>query len=151
MKQEKVDKDNNPDEEIPFLESRKPTERDRFYLNWGLEIIKNQFNLSNELLKQQISLCITLLGVSIIFDKIFENDPKIKFIVVLIFFISLICAFIGLMPFERKSVWLDSPDDIEDFQKDALAFKKGWYLASGIFIIAGLGLIVIKVSMMAFE
>ena len=151
MEKEIGNKEENSDEDIPLLKSRKPNERDKFYLNWGLEIIKNQFNLSNELLKQQISLCITLLGVSIIFDKLFENDPKMKFIVVLIFFISLLSAFIGLMPFEREHLWLDSPDDIECFQKDALKFKKRWYLISGLFIIIGLGIIVIKVSMIAFQ
>lgn len=138
------------EEDIPLLESRIPTEKDMFYLNWGLELVKNQFNLANELLKQQITLCIALLSVSVIFDKLFENNSQLKFMVILVFFISLIAAFAGIMPFERKVVWLDSPDDIEAFQKDALLFKKRCYIVSGIFILIGLGLIIGKIFHTAF-
>lgn len=138
------------EDEFIIVKSRKPTEKDLFYLSWGLELVKNQFNLVNELLKQQISLCLTLLGVSLIFEKVFENDNQYKFVVALCFFIGLIFAFIGLMPFDRKSVWLDSPDDIENFQKDALNFKKIMYTISGILIILGVGLIIIKLAQLAF-
>ncbi|MCU0469776.1 MAG: hypothetical protein MUF58_14350 [Arcicella sp.] len=137
-------------DDIPLLESREPNEKDKFYLNWGLELLKNQFNLANELLKQQISICITLLGVSVVFDKLFDNNPKLKFLVVFIFFLSLISAFIGLMPFDRKVVWLDSPDDIEKFQRDALHYKKCWYYTSGVFIALGILCIIYHIFITAF-
>jgi hypothetical protein len=57
----------NEEEDIPFVETRPPTEREKFYLSLGSEIMKNSFKLTNELLKQQISICTTLIGASLIF------------------------------------------------------------------------------------
>lgn len=140
----------NNNEEIQMLESRKPTEKDLFYLNWGLEIVKNQFNVANEVLKQQISICITLLGVSVVFDDLFNDNNKLKLLVVIIFFIGLIISFFGLIPFERKNVWLDSPSDIEDFQKEAVAYKRKCYLFAGISIFVGIFLVVVQIFCEAF-
>ena len=46
------------------------------YAALSQELVKNQFNLVNELLKQQITLCLTLLGVSLIFEKVFEKEVE---------------------------------------------------------------------------
>lgn len=123
--------------ETKIYKGRKPTPRDEFFQQWGLELVKNQFNTANELLKQQIGLSTTLLGVSLIFDGLLTDQPKLKLLVITAFLLSLIFAFIGLMPFERRSVWLDSPTEIERFQKDALAHKKLFYMLSGVGLMMG--------------
>lgn len=130
---------------ITVVKSRKPTEKDEFYLSWGRELIKNEFNLSNELLKQQITLSLGILAVSFIFENLFKDSHFLKSVTLFLFFASLIASFIGIMPFTREDVWLDSPDDIENFKKDALKFKRRCYISSAVFIISGIGLIMIHV------
>ena len=138
-------------EEIPFIKARRPTEREKFFLNYGPEMIKSQFSVASELLKQQISLCVALLSVSLIFDQVFEGAQQWKFYVMLAFFIGLLSAFIGLMPFDRQDVCIDSPDDIESFHNDALRFKKQCILTSGSMIILGLLLIIIRVGILSYS
>lgn len=116
---------------IKVYSGQKPSPRDKFFKEWGLELVKNRFNIANELLKQQIALSTALLGASIIFDGLLTNQPKIKIYVIIAFLLSLVFAFIGLIPFERKNVWLDSPTEIEKFQRDAFSHKKLFYMLSG--------------------
>ena len=136
--------------EISLISATKPTERQKFFLNLGPELIKNQLPLASDLLKQQITICIALLSVSLIFDKIFDETSSIKFFVILTFFIGLLASFIGLMPFDRQDVCIDSPEDIEWFHNDALRFKKICFCISGCMIVLGLLLIIIRVGILSF-
>lgn len=138
------------EEPVIMLESRAPTERELFYLEWGKELIKNQFNLYNEILKQIIATCIALMSVSVIFEALFGSDVKLKFFAVLMFFIALIVSCVGLFPYSRKDVFFDSPGDIERFKTDALHFKRLCYSVSAVFILFGLGIILYKVFVQAF-
>lgn len=135
----------NSEEEIISVESRPPTQKEIFYLDWVKDLIKAQFSLCNEVLKQIITLCLALLSVSVIFDKLFEKDPSFKFFTVLMFFIALICACVGIYPFESNNLWFDSPSDIERFKSRALNFKKLWYKLSSVFLLLGIGTIVYAV------
>lgn len=137
------------DDEIVFLESRAPTEKELFYLEWGKEMIKNQFALANDQLKHIISICVTLLGVSVIFEQLFVSFPHRKFFSVLLFFIALIIACVGVNPFERN-IWLNSPSEIEKFHKDAMHYKKVCYGLAGIFMLFGIGVIVVTVFQQVF-
>ncbi|MCP9770240.1 hypothetical protein EGI22_20235 [Lacihabitans sp. LS3-19] len=139
------------EELIPKLKVRPATQRDIFFLNWGPELVKNQFNLASELLKQQITICIALLSVSLIFDNILKGDDRWKFLILLSFLLGLIFSFIGLMPFDRQQVCLDSPDDIEAYQKDSLKHKKRCIKASGAMILLGLSLIIFKVGILTIN
>ena len=151
---------NDEYEDIPEASHHAPTEKELFYLSWGPEIMKNSFNLTNELLKQQISICTALIGASLIFQDILgktskttkslEHAPKLQFVVAMFFFLGLIAAFVGLIPFQRE-VCLDSPDDIERFHKDALSFKRICYYISSICIFIGLGFILVKLYHLAFD
>jgi hypothetical protein len=133
---------------IPKLKARAATQRDLFFLSWGPEMVKNQFNLASELLKQQITICIALLSVSLIFDNILKGNDQLKLLILLSFLLGLIFSFIGLMPFERQQVCLDSPDSIEAYQKDSLKHKKCCIKASGLMILIGLVLIIYKVGIL---
>lgn len=146
-----MDNPKEDEEEIIVVQARRITEREIFYLEWGKELIKNQFNLANELLKQIIGTCIALMGASVIFTDLFEKDVKLKFFSVLLFFLALIVACVGLFPFSRKDVWFDSPSEIEKFKTDALSFKRKCYTISGVFVIMGLAIIICKVFLQAFS
>jgi hypothetical protein len=136
--------DNEIEDEFIYVEAREPSLRDKFFLEWGLELVKKQFDLTNELLKQQISICVGLFAASFIFDTFLKEFPRLKATILFLWLSSLIMAFIGLMPFERKNVLLDSPSEIEDYTNDAIKFKKCCYTISAILILVGLSLLIIK-------
>ena len=135
----------NGEEEVFLVASRPPTEKELFYLEWGKEMVKNQVNLANEILKQIMTLCVALLSVSVIFEKLFENEPGLKFFTVLMLFISLIFACVGIYPFEKSDVWLNSPSEVERFKIQALNFKKQKYKLSVAFLLLGIAVIVLTV------
>ena len=139
------------EEDIPMFEAESPTERDLFFLSWGLEIIKSQFNTTNELLKQQIAICTTLLTVSLIFEGVFEKESIWRLLVAFCFFIGLLLSFVGLMPFEREKVWLDSPTEIEDYTDASIKHKKRFYFWSAVAILSGIFIIVLKLSVLSFK
>jgi hypothetical protein len=130
-------------ETIRVVKSRKPTEKDEFYLSWGREMIKNEFNLSNELLKQQISLSLGILAASFVFENL-KDSSYLKSWILFSFFLALLISFVGVMPFRRDNIWLDSPDDIETFKKDALFYKRICYISSAVCLLVGLLLLMIK-------
>ncbi|MEO6283668.1 MAG: hypothetical protein ABIN80_02830 [Dyadobacter sp.] len=145
-----MDKDQEePEEEIVFLEAHAPTEKELFYLDWARDMIKNQFTLANDQLKHIISLCVALLSVSVIFEKLFESDPQAKFFTVLLFFIALVFACVGINPFSRN-IWLNSPSEIEKFQKQAMHYKKVCYGLASVFLVFGIAMIVFSVARQAF-
>ncbi len=141
----------NLEEDGQVLEAEAPTQRDVFFLTWGLEIIKNQFNTTNELLKQQIAICTTLLTVSLIFEGVFEKESIWRLLVAFCFFVGLLLSFIGLMPFEREKVWLDSPTEIEDYTDASIKHKKRFYFWSAVAILSGIFIIVLKLLILSFN
>lgn len=143
MKDPKIDNlEQSKIEEILKINALPPTAKENFYLNFGLELLKNQLNLANELLKQQISICIALLGVSVIYDDLLKDSHILKFVVVLLFFISLICAFLGLIPYHKKKVNYDVPTEIERFTDEALQHKRRYYWISALLIVVGIAIII---------
>ncbi|HLO43949.1 MAG TPA: hypothetical protein VK175_06415 [Leadbetterella sp.] len=133
------------EEVVKEVIARKPTEKELFYLSFGPEIIKKQLDVATEILKQQMSICIGLLSVSLIFEDIMKDSEVLKAISLLAFFVATVVAFVGMMPFERRNIWLNSPSDIERYVTDSIAFKKGCYKIAGVLILLGLGLIVWQV------
>jgi len=117
-----------------------PTEEDLFYISWGYETVKNNIALCNDILKQIITLSSALLGVSIIYDHIVSNET-LKIFVLLSFFISLIIALIGLLPYENN-VSLDTPEEIKTHKRTALTHKRRYLWSSAMFIVIGFALII---------
>lgn len=120
-------------------QGHQPTEEEIFYTTWGQETVKNNITLCNDILKQLITISSALLGVSIIYDHIVSNETM-KIIVLLSFFISLIVAFIGLLPYENK-VRLDTPEDIKTHKRNALKHKRHYLWVSAMTIVIGFALI----------
>src|ERR1043165_5944762 len=102
-------------------QGRPPTEEEVFYIAWGRETIKNNISLCNDILKQLITLSSALLSVTLIFEGIVTNE-RWKALVAFTFFCSLIVAFIGLLPYERK-VQLHTPEEIKKHKQQALKSK----------------------------
>lgn len=136
---------NDAEQVVIDVKARRPTEKEMFYLSYGPEIIKKQLDVATEILKQQVGICIGLLSVSLIFDDLLKSSQMLRAITLLAFFVATIVAFVGLMPFERKTVWMNSPISIEQYVTDSMAFKKICYKVAGGLILLGLGLIVWQV------
>ncbi len=117
-----------------------PSEDDTFYLTWGKETLKNNINLSNDILKQIITLSSALLGVSIIYDKIVSNE-LIRIIVLLLFLLSLVISLLGVLPYE-KTVSINSPSQIKEFKRKALKHKRIYLWISGAGLTFGFSLII---------
>ncbi|MCC8198825.1 MAG: hypothetical protein LIP06_09710 [Tannerellaceae bacterium] len=121
-------------------QGRPPTEEEFFYTTWGKETLKNNINLCNDILKQLITLSTTLLGVTIIFDTII-TVYFLKLLVMVLFFASLIIAFLGILPYERKVI-LDAPQDIKTHKEKTLKHKRTYLWSSAFCLVSGIGTII---------
>lgn len=128
---------------------RPPNQKEIFYLQWGLETLKNNIKLSNDILKQLLTLSSAMLGVSIIFETIIVTE-WIKILVLLSFLLSLIVAFIGILPYERK-VNLDSPNDIQKHKISALKHKRCYLWISASFLTIGFAAIVTELIVLILK
>lgn len=123
-------------------QGKKPTEDDVFYTNWGQETMKNNITLCNDVLKQLITINSALLGISIIYEYVIANKV-LKVFVLLLFFISLVIAIIGILPYENK-VELDVPNEIKKHKIKALKHKRCYLWVSAIAILVGFALILVE-------
>lgn len=128
----------NDKEEI--LQGEPVSDVDLFYINWGRESIKENISLANELLKQLITLCIALLGVSLIYDKILTYE-FLRFAVICFFFLGLIISFLGVLPFEKKIDVL-SPSKIREYHQIALKHKLKYIWIASAAIVMGFAIII---------
>lgn len=118
----------------------RPTNEDEFYLNWGKESLKNNIKLSNEILKQIITLSTALLGLTIIYEKIVSVEI-LRIIVLLLFFISLVVSLLGVLPFEG-TISLNSPTEIKEFKRKVLKHKRIYLWISGGGLTLGFAIII---------
>ncbi len=125
-----------------------PLEDEEFYVLWGRETLKNNLAFTNDVLRQLVTLNAVLLGGSIAFLDDSLVDSTFKKVIILLFFLSLVFSFVGMMPYGH-SVDLRLPEDIRRHKEFAFKLKRyflwtaGALLASG-FIVALVGLIVHK-------
>jgi len=131
-------KNENKNEEV--LQGQPLTESDLFYLEWGKETVKKNITLANEILKTIITLSTGLLGASIIFDKIVENEI-LRLFVLLSFFAALVISFLGVLPYE-KVIKLSEPGNIKSHKRNALQHKRIYLWSSSFSIILGFSLII---------
>lgn len=120
-------------------QGQQPSEEEMFYVTWGQETVKSNISLCNEILKQLVTISSALLGVSIIYEQIVTSET-LRFFILLIFFISLIVAFIGLLPYENK-VRLDTPGDIKEHKRKSLKHKRKFLWVSATTVAVGFALI----------
>ena len=117
------------------VRGRPPSTDEQFYLEWGYETLKNNFNLLNEVLRQLLTLDAALLAAAIGFlDKIKIPDWSKAFVLILLC-ASLVISFLGVLPYKGK-VDLRKPEDIKLHKEKALASKRRflWIAASLLFV-----------------
>lgn len=127
---------------------QKPSSNDDFYLDWGKESLKNNIKLANDILKQLITLSTALLGVSIIYEKIVENE-NLRVVVLILFFLSLILSLLGILPYEKK-VALNSASKIKEHKEKALKHKRIYLWLSGAGITFGFAIILAELIIKLF-
>jgi hypothetical protein len=122
-----------------IIEGTEPTEEEKFYMLWGLESLKNNISILNKILRQLVTLDTALLGGSIAFlnDDIINYSFKIW--VVFLFFLSLIIAFIGNLPYESR-VDLRKPQRIKEHKEKTFKHKRRYLWGSAIVLALGLGI-----------
>lgn len=114
----------------------------------GRETLKNNINFLNEVLRQLVSLNVALLGGSVIFLNDTFMNSTFKVFVILVFLLSLMFSFVGIMPYGR-SVDLRVAEDIRKHKRFVLTFKLYFTGTAGIllgagFILALIGILVHK-------
>ncbi len=139
----------NKENEEEVFQGTPVSDEDSFFFNWAKESIKENVKLANDILKQLITLCTTLLGISIIFEKIVLHE-QFRLLVICSFFIGLIISFIGVLPFEKK-VDILSPSEIRDYQERALRHKLRYLWASSISLVVGFAIIIAELIVKTFE
>ncbi len=117
------------------LQGTKPAEDDEFYIAWGRESLKNNISFLNDVLRQLLTIDVTLVAGSIVFinTKLLNSFFNIFF--VFTFFGSLIAALLGIMPF-GLIVDLRVPEDIRKHKTFVFTWKlKLTILAGGLLIV----------------
>lgn len=128
----------SPAEEPPPM-GADPTDEEKFYLDWGRETLKGNITRINDLQKSLVTLSVSFLGGSIVFYSDAATTPIFKVLVTAVLLAGAIVAFLGSVPVQYK-LDLDDPGQIRQVKARTLETKKRWYIASAIFLVAGLGL-----------
>src|SRR5579863_2182827 len=128
----------------PEIQGRPASPAQEFYYQWGLETLKNNFTVLNDVLRQLVTLSASLLGGSIAFLKASLLGTEYRNAVVIAFFVSLVFAFLGMMPYEGKFD-PQRPDSVKRHKGRAVKWKRIWVwttaglLATG-FLLATVGM-----------
>ena len=127
------------------VKGKPASEEQEFYYEWGFETLKNNLKILNEVLRQLVTLSASLLGGSIAFLDTSLIGPQYKTPVVVAFFLSLMFAFFGMMPYEGE---FDPrrPDSVKRHKDRAFRWKRIWVWATGGLLI--LGFLIAMVGMM---
>lgn len=116
-------------------EGQPHSQKDSRILETGIETLKNNINVLNDILKVFITIACTLLGASFIFEKMIITG-WLQLVVQIALLCCIVFAVMGLLPHEEK-VSLDSPSDIEKFKKTVRQQKNTYLKRSAIsFVIA---------------
>ena len=114
-----------------------PNSTEVFFAEWGDEIYKRTPTFLNEILRQLLTLSISLMGGSIAFlsDSLIEKNCKLA--AVILFFLGMICSFVGIFPF-RDNFERRCAKDIRESIDRSIAWKDGWIYGSAVFISLGM-------------
>jgi hypothetical protein len=119
-----------------IVEGRPASPEQEFYYQWGLETLKNNFNVLNDVLRQLVILCASLLGGTIAFLSPRLIGTEYKNAVVITFFMALVFAFAGMLPYEGK---FDPqvPDSVKRHKERAVKWKRIWLWVTAALLTAG--------------
>lgn len=127
-----------------IIQGRPASPEQEFYYQWGLETLKNNFTVLNDVLRQLVTLSASLLGGSIAFLNPRLIGTGYKNAVVITFFVALVFDFFGMMPYEGK---FDPqvPDSVKRHKDRAVRRKRIWaWITAGLltaaFLLATVGM-----------
>jgi hypothetical protein len=119
-----------------IIQGRPPSPEQEFYYQWGLETLKNNFTVLNDVLRQLVTLSASVLGGSIAFLSPRLIGTEYKNAVVITFFMSLVFAFFGMMPYEGKFD-PQRPDSVKLHKGRAVKWKRTWVWITAASLTAG--------------
>lgn len=124
------------------IQGRRPTTEEEALTEGVKDSLKNTPTKLNAVLTLLITINLALLAVSMLFDiNILSKNEKI--IVILCFLFSMLVALIGFIPFEGK-VQMDIPESSREHFKKAVAYKKGFIIASVTIFLIGLLILIVN-------
>ena len=123
----------------PRVEQLAPTPEDEFYVDWALETFKRNLSFTNDVLQRLVTLNAALLGGAIAFYDEKILPPPLKPFVILSFFVSLVLAFLGMMPHEER-LDIQCPSEVKAFKQRALTSKRRFLWGAGAAIAIAFGI-----------
>lgn len=113
------------------------TEEEEFYLQWGLETLRANVDLVNDILKQLLTLSAALIGSGVFF--LTKDIVPNNFIapILILFVISLILSLLGLLPYVAD-IDINSPSGIKQYKNQVFKSKLIFVRFSAALLIIGL-------------
>jgi hypothetical protein len=123
---------------MPEVEADRATDEENFLCALGEELAKRELPFLNDVLRQLLTLSVSLLGGGIFFLSADNCQPGLRLFAMIMFFLSLLLAFIGMLPASEK-INLSIPESIKDAVQRLSSWKTGFVKGAGVFLILGLG------------
>ena len=122
--------------ELPPAQGVKADPDDLFYIEWARETKKKNIAVATDALQRLVTLNCALLGGSLALYSSGILPKWIQPVVILLFFLSLLCSVYGMIP-QLRDVDSNDPAAIRD-RKDKTLNEKVWVLrAASFFLIVG--------------
>jgi len=125
------------------------SKEDVFLISLAQDSIRTNLQLSNEILKQLLTLSGAILGSGVIFLTKETIPAKAIAPVLSTFLLSLISSLLGVLPY-KAFVNQDSPENIKSHKQKALRVKLRYIRASASFLLLGLLASIVLVAIKAW-
>ena len=114
-----------------------PTAQELYLLAWGQETLKENLKLTNDILRQQVTLSAALIAATIALRGTAILTTTTASVTLAILVLSLLLAGLGAMPYESQ-VDLFQPDAILAHKERAFRYKISLLRASATLMVAAL-------------
>jgi hypothetical protein len=130
---------NDRDQDLPPLLGTEVGPEELFYIEWARETKKKNIAVATDALQRLVTLNCALLGGSIALYRQSILPFWIQPVVIVFFFLSLLCSVYGMIPQVREADAND-PEDIRDKKDKILEGKVRVLWAASFFLIVGFAL-----------
>ena len=107
------------------------------YHQIGEDLAKKQLPFTNDLLRQLLTMSVSLAGGGLYFLDDKMCDKGFKLVAVGMFFVGVIFALLGVLPY-RDRFCISAPHQVKDFVDRAITWKDGMIWGASIFLFFGL-------------
>lgn len=122
--------------EIINVEATPASEVDVMLKTWALDSYKTQFPFMIDVLKQLVTLNVSLLGGSFFFLNESNMPKPFRVGLAVLFLLSLMSAFAGLIPYHGQ-VNVFVPASIRAHKEKLANYRMLWITAASLFLIGG--------------